>query len=386
MKDTELEGIRFSVLRVSLTVFTAFFLVLVSASGATAGPDPAQAGSVPCLSTANTLQDLVQCIIRYMPNSYSTDGRDGFDVPTVTEWTQWREVIGQMMANKCETINLAQYPWGGDFTVTRFRDAGNNRTYCVFTETRYANYAAGARVTHGWGTFIYDPAPLRELSIGAPHARFESRTGPETIQIFEKTRSRTFVMTGAHRHASNVVSPCQDDYQRSDAAHNTKHMFHATIAELEEYYRSRNTRFYHLQFHSMRTTTCPGVNVYLTHGTPKPPVAGDKVLELRANLVKYNTTWKATVPGNTPKCGMHGGNNVQGALLNGVPAGEECSRYPQGYSGQFIHIEQQPGYDDANDWIAAIKETWTTLCSGCRPVSFLPLVTSSPIPAQVQGQ
>ena len=170
-----------------------------------------QQGSVPCLSSSDTLEDLVYCFYDYVPDRYSKDGRDGFDVPTPEELMQWREVVERMMDGECETIDLSAYDWGGDFTVTTFADVEVGSSYCILMETRYETYPdpAGPRLAHGWGTFIYNPVPLRELSIGAPHVKYEAWTDREAAGIFKRTQSRTLLMNGAHRYASDVDSGCQ---------------------------------------------------------------------------------------------------------------------------------------------------------------------------------
>lgn len=187
-------------------------------------------------------------------------------------------------------------------------------TVCIFMETRYETYPdpAGPRLAHGWGTLVYNPLALRELSIAAPHIKYEAWTDRQAAGIFKRTRSRTLLMNGTHRYASDVSSDCQADGKRSDAAHNTQHMFYATVAGLMEYYDGRGIPFYQLQFHGMGSSSCPGVDVYLTHGSASPPVTGDKVLELRSNLIRYHPTWIANVPGESPECHLNGTTNVGG--------------------------------------------------------------------------
>ena len=330
----------------------------LSSVSSTIAIDSAQAGSVPCLDSSGALEELVDCILDYMPHRYSVDGRDGFDVPTITETAQWRDVVRQMMEGECDTIDLGGYGWGNDFAVTVFTDTQDSNTYCVFAETKYEVYTTTkiiTRVTHGWGTFIYDPAYLRELNISAPHAKYETETATEAIGIFENTRSRTFLMTGAHRHASDVDSSCQSAYERSDAAHNTDHMFHATVEELVEYYDSHDPEFYHLQFHGM-SSCCSACDVHLSHGSSQPSVPGDKISELRDNLSAYHTGWSICVPGGP--CGLNGTENVQGRLLNGVPGDQVCDTPATDYSGYFIHIEQCADYRESDDWFLAINDTW----------------------------
>lgn len=368
MKSIDIRRVWLSILSSLVMVLIILLLLSLSAASPFVAVGLAQKGSVPCLNRSDTLEDLVECINEYMPHRFSVDGRDGFEVPTATQKTQWREVVEQMMEGECGTINLRGYDWGDDFVVTVFTDIQKSHTYCIFMETTYDTYPnpAGDRVTHGWGTFIYDPTYLRDLNFSAPHAKYERGTDTEAVGIFQNSQGRTFLMTGAHRYASDVDSGCQGDYKRSDAAHNTDHMFHATVAELEEYYGNHNSEFYHLQFHGMGSSTCPDVDVYMTHGTSAIPAKGDKILELKVNLVSHNPDWTVTVPGDSLTCTLHGNTNVQGRLINAVPGDQICDTSASGYSGYFIHIEQHTDYRSSNDWISAINDTW--------PVCYSPLV------------
>ncbi len=367
MENIDRKKICFLVLPILIAALATFLLLSLTSASSTVATGLAQAGDVPCLSTSSTIEDLVSCTLGYMPHRYSVDDRDGFTVPTAIEMTQWGEVVEQMMDGGCSAISLSGYEWGNDFTVTTFTDTQNGQAYCVFIETRYDTYPAGERVTRGWGTFIYNPNYCRELNISAPHAKFETDTGTQAAGIFKNTQSRTFLMTGAHRRANNVLSTCQPtacegNCMESDAAHNTDHMFYATVAELEEYYDSHNTKFYHLQFHGMKSTeppSCPGVDVYMTHGVSATPVAGDKILALKSNLESRHD-WTVTVPGDSPSCNLTGTTNVQGRLLNNVASTEICTTPASSYSGQFIHIEQKSWCRDPDDWVDAINDTWTS--------------------------
>jgi hypothetical protein len=314
----------------------------------------APSGTVPCLETSITLEELIECIDPYMPASFSQDGRDGFDVPTETEMAQWRDVVTQMMENDCDTIDLSGYEWGSDFRVITFVD--NSTPYCVFVETRFETYWFGDRVTHGWGTFIVNPDSVRQLNISAPHPISDMDTNDEAIGIFKSTQSRTFLVSGGHRQASDVVSSCQNNYMRSDAAHNTEGMFQATVVALKGYYDSQGSEFYHLQFHGM-STCCTPCDLHMSHGSGAPPTTGDKVLELRDNLLRYHPEWRICLSGDIG-CSLNGLENVQGRLLNGVSDDRLCSDPAPNYSGHFVHIEQCRTFRKPSDWSQAIMDTW----------------------------
>ena len=210
-------------------------------------------------------------------------------------------------------------------------------------------------VDRGWGTFIVDPNAERELSHQAPHPIFDSTTENEAAGVFHETNSRSYLLCGAHRNANSQTSSCQSSYQVADCAHNVANMFQPTTEELLAFYGA--TSWNAIQWHGMAADTCSNVESYLTHGMDVAPAAGDKILELKNNVLLYHPTWKVAVPG-AGACSLNATTNVQGRLLNGVAAGSVCNTSAISYTGRFLHNEQDPGFRTASDWVAAVKDTW----------------------------
>ena len=236
------------ILSILVAASVTFLLLSFFSAPSTVAIGPAQAGEVRCLDfeNYNTLEKLTDCICDYMPHRYSVDNRHGFITPTLTEMTQWRQVVAQMMEGECDAINLSGYDWGNDFTVTTFTDTQNSSPYCVFMETTYNTYPCGARVTHGWGTFIVNPYPCRELSIQIAHPIHDLDTATQGIGVFKGTDSRSFLMAGTHRHANFICSACQpppecqpgevvtqpEEFLEADVAHNVENLFQPTVEKL----------------------------------------------------------------------------------------------------------------------------------------------------------
>jgi hypothetical protein len=234
-----------------------------------------------------------------------------------------------------------------------FTDAGNGRIYCVFMEVLDANN--DGKVDRGWGTFIVDPNAVRELSHQAPHPIADSTTENQAVGIFKGTLSRSYLMAGAHRNANSATSPCQSGYLEADAAHNVANMFQPTNEELLNHYGA--AAWNAIQWHGMAAETCANVEVYLSHGRNVAAVTGDKILELKNAILAYHPTWKLETPG-TGACTLNATDNVQGRRLNGVAAGAVCGTAASSYTGTFLHIEQDPGFRNPNDWVSAVNDTW----------------------------
>jgi len=82
-------------------------------------------------------------------------------------------------------------------------------------------------------------------------------------------------------------------------------------------------------------------------------VSGDKILDLKNNVLIYHRTWKVKVPG-TGACSLNAATNVQGQI-NSVAAGRVCHKAAMNYTGKFIHNEQDPGLRTVSDWIPAVE-------------------------------
>lgn len=310
----------------------------------------ANAATLTCPGTT-TLEELIACIEMQMPRK----GSEGFIIPKSSQIRDWRSVVSQILGGNCKKIRL---PGGlrNIYSVGTFHDADKSKDYCVLMEIFDGD--GDSIVDKGWGTFIINLSSGRELSIQIPHPIADVGTTDEGIGVFKETDSRSFVMAGSHPDANSEISTCQSSFPTSDVAHNVANFFQSTQQELLRYYNSVGLDFVAIQLHGMGSSSCEGVDVYLTHGLSLSPVLGDKILELQSNLLFYNPGWVVTVPGDSPSCNLSASTNVQGRLLNGVASGAVCYTTASKYSGKFIHIEQKADFRISADWVDAAMDTW----------------------------
>lgn len=307
----------------------------------------ASAAQLTC-SSATTLDALATCIRGQMPAS----GSNGFVAPTAQEQADWRSVVRQMLEGSC-TFSLPA-SLANIMQLRFFQDSGNGRTYCLFMEILDAN--GNGVVDRGWGTFIVNSGATLELSHHAPHPISDSTTENQAIGVFKLTDSRSYLMSGAHRLANSGSSSCQSSYGPADAAHNIANMFQPTNQELMAFYG--NNDWWAIQWHGMAADTCDAAEVYLSHGRNVAPIAGDKILTLKSNMLAYHPTWDIEVPG-TNACTLNATDNTQGRLINGVAPSSVCGTAASSYTGRFLHIEQDPGFRTAADWAQAVTDTFT---------------------------
>ena len=306
-----------------------------------------EAGTLTC-SSATTLDALVTCIRNQMPGS----GSNGYRAPTLAELDGWRTAVQQMLQGSCSST-LPQ-SLAGIASRKLLVDAGNGKPYCVLMEVLDADN--NGIVDRGWGTCLVDPAAVREISHQAPHPLSDLATDAQAIEVFRDSDSRSFLMAGTHRNASTAASACQSAYRASDVAHNAATMYQAANEAMLAQYGAAS--WWAIQWHGMAADSCGTVEVYISHGTSMAPTTGDKNLELKAALLTYHPVWKVAVPGSGA-CSLNGTDNVLGRLLNGVPAADVCDTAASGYSGQFLHIEQDPSFRAPADWLPAVADAWT---------------------------
>ncbi len=168
-------------------------------------------------------------------------------------------------------------------------------------------------------------------------------------------------MAGTHRRANAATSSCQSSFQIADVAHNTNLPFHWIASAMQAEDSTRSVSATTLQFHGMGTSTCAGVDVYLTQGTGTLVMdTAGPLFALKSALASNLPLWQVTVPGDTPSCNLSGGSNVQGRLKNGVLPDQVCTvaADASAVSGRFIHIEQKFAFRDPLDWEAVLEDAF----------------------------
>lgn len=327
---------------------------------------PADTGAaVTACPAATTLEELTACLVdsNHMPRS----GTSGFIVPSPGEQFDWHEVVKDMLdgtqSGACAAIPLPP-SLAGLYEITAFTDTSSGDTYCVLAEVA----EIGDLDKKAWGTFVTSLEPQRELAIQISHPLNDLDTALQGASVFKTTRARSFLLTGSHRNANDPDSTCQSSHRESDAAHNVENMFHPSTEATLEWYQTQqlHQELVVIQFHGMGTSTCPGVDVYMTYGRSPgggTPVAGEDILTLQAELEAAHPGWVVVVPGGAPSCTLNATTNTQGRLLNGVAPQSVCGTAATGYSGRFIHIEQKRDFRGPEDWFDSIEATWPVGCA-----------------------
>jgi hypothetical protein len=307
----------------------------------------AEAGPADCI-LESTLESLVTCLRDYMPGR----GSGGFVRPNLTERAAYRDLVASMMAGHCDFDPPAVL--APLVELRTFFDVESGRDYCVLYET--ADAGGDGMVDRGFGTFIVDPAAEREISHQAPHPIADAGTDVQAVTLFKGTHSRSYLVAGAHRDALASGAACTGgDATPSDVAHDARNMFYAANEALVAHYGSDDWTA--IQWHGMAAGTCARSDVHMTHGLGLAPSSGEGIVVLRRNVLARHPAWKITLAGSN-RCPLDATENVEGRLLNDVPTTSVCASAAASSTGRFFHIEQDPGFRAAEDWIDAIEATF----------------------------
>lgn len=215
-----------------------------------------------------------------------------------------------------------------------------------------------------------------------PHAMYDVNTDLQSATVFTLVGARALVVSTTHRYANVEASVCQLGAKSSDMAHNIGSYFHAAAYAIADVYLHH--RYHHhqqdddddtgndflvLQFHGMGASACRGVDAYITPGLNHSSPSSYRVTALQHAFltaaaaaiakelrqadtlttpmnggvqIKDVRSLSVAVPGEEDRpCRMNGVTNVQGRVINGVPAGRECDTAARDTAGHFIHIEQK---------------------------------------------
>ncbi|KAL3090856.1 hypothetical protein niasHS_007231 [Heterodera schachtii] len=188
------------------------------------------------------------------------------------------------------------------------------------------------------------------LHHSAAHFESDGNVCNQSAALFERTLSRSLVISGANRFAVRG-SPCQSHFAVADAAHNEQTMFHTMCTALFEADRTEGT---FVQWHGMAPTSCEGSSAFLSAGARRGhPIYSKSGAALNRLVNTVNSIIgerAATTPDSEPKCRLVASTNIFGRVINGVPMTKACNTTAQAkdIKGKFIHIEQKN--ELCNDW------------------------------------
>jgi hypothetical protein len=95
----------------------------------------------------------------------------------------------------------------------------------------------------------------------------------------------------------------------------------------------------------------------MSNGFSDLPPSGTVIWQLYDAMTDSHPKWSIDLAGQG-SCSLNGATSTTGRIINGVSIREACSTNATTNTGAFIHIEQDPAYRTAGDWIPAINAVW----------------------------
>jgi hypothetical protein len=281
-------------------------------------------------------------------------------LPIASQLASWRAVFQSLLAGAWGTAHSLARTISSTYNVVQFRDT--DRIYYILMEgvpgeiPDPANHPSGSvKITdpadptrRGWGTYVFDPQPLRGLSLSAPHLFDDRWTEDEAVEAFLALGARTLLIAGTDRDQNKTEAPCDPSdrpYLEADVSHTAESVFQMAFEEIY----SSDASTWHLQFHGNADPrrACAYVDVFLSNGVERH--VPDTLYKLRSNIEKAS---KAAAP-NGPfliidvydddgDCKLRGTDNMQMRFASGLPHASICAQgnVPVGPS-RFIHVEQR---------------------------------------------
>lgn len=311
--------------------------------------------------TSGDLRTHINSIISSMPDAV---GGNQYQTPSQANLITWGNIIDDVINGnysdahtKALTIN---------YQLLEYSDSESSSLFYVLENTA-ANY---------WGTFIYDPTPLRNrLFIQAPHPIKDFNTGKQAYHVFLQTGAKAFLMSGTSRCNSSTFSDCDGQTSiclESDALENYRisdqaHVVESTFQRTTERFETLISEMIYVQLHGF-TKGNSDPYVIMSNGNNTQPPLEFNYLEILDDklLLEDNSLTFEIAHANTGWDRLTGTTNTQGRFINGSIA-TPCTTSANINSGRFLHLEQE------KDKLRADINGWTKMANALE-ATFLDLL------------
>ena len=304
--------------------------------------------------------DIIAHVTDIINNMPATSDADDYVEPDSAARNTWRTIVQNIIFGDYCAAH-ADAP-AIDYQVVMFTDNTTTPNIIYYVLER----ALGATSNY-WGTFIYNPSPLRQkLFIQSPHPLNDTNTGMEGLDIFRYCGALAYFTSGTHRCNSTVSSPCSgttttcsgfdESYRNSDQAHVTQSTLQITTEELE----SAITNIVIIQPHGF-SKDAGDPDLILSNGTRDIP-SPDYLVSLQDNLTALDNTLTFKVGHiDLEWSRLLGTTNMQGRYINGVAS--PCSTSASTTTGRFLHVEQAYSKlrDNRTNWNKVVNAVGMTI-------------------------
>ena len=330
---------------------------------------------IDCITNKNTLDDVVVC---YQSNVPPENDLSVLAYHSANEIGALQSLVDSMLNFQCYGLSIPSVLLG-KVDVVLFTDSSNNKEYCIVFDIQDDN--SDGIYDGKYGMYAVPSsrgAVSRWVYHDATHSASDLNTEVEAARAFRDTGSVWYSTCGLHRHSCDSYnqnepscSPsnaCQSSSDSSDGAHNDRLMQFKAFVQVHSWDATNSKDGTWIQWHGMGSSTCSGVDAFLSHGYSNSGSIYDQVTstaELMTASLDASTSYNVHTP-RTDGCSQLATTNVQGRLINGISEGSVCGSAASSaqINGKFLHIEQKIAVrQDLDVWHQAIKDTFATDCA-----------------------
>lgn len=186
-----------------------------------------QVGPDTCLSSSQTLEQLITCLDNYIvgPKYYDLP-RYNDAQPNTGERAAWMETVTSLLNTDKNCSSITIPPTLADlYAITTFTESsGSSNSYCVLSETT----SKDGVYSKGWGLMVV-PAARRDVSrfihVSAPHPWADINTTQQAGALFKSAGAKSLLIPGRLRTAFFEETDCisrgsnQEVYYKTDPVH-----------------------------------------------------------------------------------------------------------------------------------------------------------------------
>jgi hypothetical protein len=214
----------------------------------------------------------------YAPWEIQNNDFGDYFIPTNHDLNNWGEVVDAFLALDLDGAQALIDQYAYPYTVVQFQDLDSGRVLYMLRETLNDDVDTNGTETtaddeigsfdYGWGLYIYDPLPWRDIIITAPHPCDDYPSPVFALEAFLRLGARFLMISGAGREVA-YHSPYNSNNQSiSDPSREDQHPFNVAYQHSCDQIRgiTGKTEF-SLQIHSYDWNKYPSQpNVMLSAG------------------------------------------------------------------------------------------------------------------------
>jgi hypothetical protein len=287
-----------------------------------------------------------------LQNDYLPKNTNQYVTPSSNDLAVWRQVMFNLYTGNLATAADLVSGIAPKYRIVNFTDTSETpRSYYVLIEGNVSGGVIEPTVEKGWGVFVFDPRPVRQLMLQAPHPVFDTNTDKQAVEGLLVVRPRALFLFTSHRCASDSPSvqvtsatPCDfppPGYRMSDPPHGASsasppvtNPFQVAHEEFVKLYPSDIG----IQFHGNgQTSICPKLFLSNT-GDDGFVIPNGFLAQLHQRLLLSFPD--ARIYDGADSCPLAGTENLQGRFSNGSMNPVVDSSPAPHTVETFIHIEQ----------------------------------------------